>query len=95
MITTAIRENMATLIPARTITPLDVDASKEEGQRVSLAPAPPVARGQEPPRKVNRMSLLNGSHAWSACRKASKTSSTKLHERPRRSSRAFPLLKKS
>ncbi|KAL0440556.1 UNVERIFIED_CONTAM: hypothetical protein Slati_2538600 [Sesamum latifolium] len=39
---------MATLIPARVVTPSNVDVPKEKGKRVPPALSPPVAGGQGP-----------------------------------------------
>ncbi|KAL0431046.1 UNVERIFIED_CONTAM: hypothetical protein Sradi_0730600, partial [Sesamum radiatum] len=99
MVTTAVREQIAILFPAYTVTPSNMDVPNKEDRRVPPAPLPLYHRSQEvrgPSHIPKRASPLNGLHALSAFRRASKTSSTKLHkEHPRRSNRVSLSVKKS
>ncbi|KAL0401746.1 UNVERIFIED_CONTAM: hypothetical protein Slati_4204500 [Sesamum latifolium] len=95
IVSATIQEQLAVLTLTRTTTPSDVDVLEEVAEEGAPAHVLPIAERQGPLLVVSQEVPPSGAHAWSACRKASKTFGTKSREHPRRSSRVSLSLKKS
>ncbi|KAL0462913.1 UNVERIFIED_CONTAM: hypothetical protein Slati_0178900 [Sesamum latifolium] len=85
LVFTAIREQIATLIPARIATTSDVHVPEEEAEEGAPvpAPAPPILKGRGLPPSLLRRSPHTGSRTSGASKRACRMLDTRLKGTPR------------
>ncbi|KAL0303275.1 UNVERIFIED_CONTAM: hypothetical protein Sradi_6195600 [Sesamum radiatum] len=88
IISVTILEQVAALAPVRVATPPDADAPEEEPKGETPVPIPPVDRGLS--HQLLKRFLHNGLPALNAFKKASRTSSIRLEEPPKRKRKVSP-----
>ncbi|KAL0411188.1 UNVERIFIED_CONTAM: hypothetical protein Slati_3708500 [Sesamum latifolium] len=93
IISAAIRDQIITLAPPRTATPLDAGVPKEEAEEGTPVPAPPVAGRQGAPPSFHRRFPLSGSRASNIFKRAYKMLGIGSREPQKMSYKASPLPK--